>query len=122
MGDTHIPLGAPDKVQEICTKWREHGREGLMIVVGGTNRVPIKGVAAYESNLNLAQERAEEVKKAFVACSVAPERIIAVVSGPRGSAWLSGQGHLVGDVEERRVDVWGIFVDSRPAGDSTVSA
>jgi flagellar motor protein MotB len=103
-------------VDRICQRWQERTerQEGLLIVVGATDRMPLGPSARgrYESNFGLARARAEEIKSKLRKCGsgIDDARILAIVSGPRSTPEKKDQEEAkFGHPKDRMVDVWAIW-------------
>jgi hypothetical protein len=116
---------ADGEVDRICSAWREHrnkGRDGILLIVGATDRLVLRGEYSqrFETNVGLARARAETVRSRLLACgtglpskySVTPERVLVLVSGPRNTperTFDRREAKPIGFPEDRRVDVWAFW-------------
>jgi hypothetical protein len=101
-------------IEAVCEKWKTHpnGHQGLLLVVGATDRVPLSAYSRrqYESNFGLARARAEKVKEKIAHCGVPDPAMLALVSGPKNTPEGGGRSKpLTGFPEDRRVDVWALW-------------
>lgn len=99
---------------DVCDRWRDrsHNKEGLLLVIGATDRIPLgpAGRLRYESNFGLARARAEQVKSKIVECGIPATRILAIVSGPRTTPERKNRPSVdSGYPEDRMVDVWVVW-------------
>lgn len=99
-------------INAVCTTWknRVHGENrGLLLVVGATDRVPLSPSLRrqYESNVGLAQARAEAVRRKITECGVPNTEMLALVSGPRNTP--ESRTPPSGYPGDRRVDIWGLW-------------
>jgi hypothetical protein len=112
-----------EEVSAMLKAWRakrKEGMDGVLLVIGATDRLPINGAKRqqFEANVSLARARAEAVKSALVKKCEAPEcemnadHVIVLVSGPVNTpdrAHLSPAATRDGYPQDRRVDVWAIW-------------
>lgn len=102
-------------ILNVCSRWKERqekNQEGLLLVIGATDRVRLSATAKlrYDSNFGLARARAEAVKSTLVECGVESERTITLVSGPRNTPTVSAHPITNEDFpEDRAVDIWAIW-------------
>jgi hypothetical protein len=139
-------LGSPSEVDEryaaavapmingIAEKWvqqRRAGKNGVLLIVGATDRVRLNtsNQGRFETNVGLARARAEYVRSRVVEAAKAlsaphvPEesQILVLVSGPRQTPERARPVSSEADdgfADDRRVDVWALWStsrDSRPA-------
>jgi flagellar motor protein MotB len=105
---------------EVCNVWSEGvkvGRNGVILVIGSTDRVPLSPANRhrYESNVGLARARAENVKEEIIRCGVPEEKLISLVTGPRHTPEKEQQSERSTEFGgDRRVDVWAFW--SLPEG------
>lgn len=111
--------------EHIAGHWvknRRAGRDGMLLVIGSTDRVPLNesGRSRYETNVGLARARAETVKKRLVQTvmrhapelPLLPEQVIALVTGPQTTGEEESTP-LSGFPSDRRVDVWAFWAPAR---------
>jgi outer membrane protein OmpA-like peptidoglycan-associated protein len=115
-GKSDFKMEMKATVDDICKKWqkRTERQEGLLIVVGATDRTPLGPSARvrYESNFGLARARAEEIKSKLTPCGsgIDDSRILAIVTGPRSTPEKKDQDETkLGYPKDRMVDVWAIW-------------
>ena len=102
-------------ISDVCARWQEHtgkGQQGLLLVVGATDRVPLSSEIRlqYESNFGLARARAERVKSKIVECGVQSPRVLTLVAGPRNTPEVLIRSQTSsGFAEDRSVDVWALW-------------
>ncbi|MGH9644543.1 MAG: hypothetical protein ACRD3Q_19235 [Terriglobales bacterium] len=102
-------------IQAVCSVWTErtmNGHEGLLLIVGATDRVPLSSTSRsqYESNFGLARARSEAIKAKIADCGVPVPQMLALVSGPKNTPENAyGNVRSSGFAEDRRVDVWAIW-------------
>jgi hypothetical protein len=101
-------------VADVCGRWhqRTNRQEGLLLVVGATDRMPLGAAARlrYESNFGLARARAEEIKSRIVECGIPAPKVLAIVSGPRTTPERKDRSTAGLDYpEDRMVDVWAVW-------------
>ena len=115
------------EIHRECAVWRthtSHGEEGVLLIVGATDRLPLHGGVAnqYEANVGLAQARAEEVKRQLLSCINAPEshpidplQVLTLASGPATTPTGKSAGSATkgGFPNDRRVDVWAFWVSNK---------
>ncbi len=79
----------------------------LILVVGATDRVPLRRglLKQYDANVGLAQGRAVQVAERLQKCLNGQNRVLALVSGPVHTQ--EGSGAVAGS-EDRKVDLWAI--------------
>ncbi len=100
---------------EICNPWLEgakRGKDGVMLLIGSTDRVPLSqtGRQRYESNVGLARARAENVRGEIVGCGVPSAKLISLVTGPEDTSPLGQRTKAsIGRGQDRRVDVWALW-------------
>ena len=105
---------------EVWRQKRAEGMDGVLLVIGATDRLPISGAKRhqFEANVSLARARAEAVKTALVrkcrapACEMKADQVIVLVSGPVNTpdrAHLPPAATRDGFPQDRRVDVWAIW-------------
>jgi hypothetical protein len=107
-----VPTGVREWVrQNICSVWKNtvsERRNGVVILIGATDRVPLKPHVRkrYESNVGLAQARASNVS-ALVAqsCNLSSENRIALVAGPRNTP-AESPAATADFGEDRSVELW----------------
>jgi hypothetical protein len=98
------------------------GHQVVLLVIGATDRLPIRGAKnqQFEANAGLARARAEATKHALLdrcrqstPCSLSDDQIISLISGPKNtpvnSEPLNPTLTTVGFAEDRRVDVWALW-------------
>jgi hypothetical protein len=114
-GKSTLKLDMKSKIDDVCVSWQNRhakGYQGLLIIIGATDRVPMNSQTRlqYESNFGLARARAEQVKSKIVECGVPAPEIMVLVSGPRNTPEIP-LGRKVNDgySEDRRVDVWAFW-------------
>jgi hypothetical protein len=110
----HEDFPAQDKIKEVTSAWeegREQGSEGIVVVIGSADRLPLgeKARIRFESNVGLARARAESVAEAISGLAkkypLPPDRLVTLVSGPLNTP-DTNEGQKTGFPEDRRVDVW----------------
>jgi outer membrane protein OmpA-like peptidoglycan-associated protein len=110
---------AKNELDKICKDWerRQDKENALVLVVGGTDRVPLAGLnrLRYEANTGLALARASSVRKYLTDnCWAEPSKspdsknVILLVSGPRNTPDGITERSPHGFPEDRRVDVWAL--------------
>ena len=115
LGGSTLDLEGHDSGQElakICGRvieQRKRGWDATLLVIGATDRLSPRRIVAqrYESNFGLAMARAETVKTELARCVPAPDRVLALVAGPRTAS--GDKPPREGDPADRRVDVWAIW-------------
>jgi hypothetical protein len=107
----------------VISKWRSHRQEGILLVVGSADRLPLRGAYAgqYDANVGLARARAEFIKDQLVELTknssypIEKEQVLSLVSGP---AQTPDRRHIEeerrGYPGDRRVEIWA-FWSSAPA-------
>lgn len=108
-------------VDELKRRQRS-GHQVVLLVIGATDRLPIRGAKnhQFEANVGLARARAEAVKRALLArcsqsapCILSDDQIISLVSGPKNTPIntepLDPSRAKIGFAEDRRVDVWALW-------------
>lgn len=115
------------KAADLWTQNKKHGQQGLLLIVGATDRLALgkaeKG--RFDANIGLAQARAEEVRRSLVGListkdvSVVPtqDQVMVLAAGPRNSPALDKCDACVGKrgfPEDRRVDIWAIWSAQPP--------
>jgi outer membrane protein OmpA-like peptidoglycan-associated protein len=113
-GRSEFTANMKTSVADVCNRWlqRTDYQEGLLLVVGATDRIPLGPTARlrYESNFGLARARAEEIKSKIVECGVPALQILAIVSGPRTTPERKNPSIAdAGYPQDRMVDVWAIW-------------
>lgn len=114
----HEDFPAQQKIQEVALAWkkgREQGDDGIVFVIGSTDRLPLrdKSRIRFGGDVGLARARAESVAEAVsnLAKKLSPQnplpddRFIMLVSGPRNTPGAN-ESQKTGFPEDRRVDVW----------------
>ncbi len=95
--------------QSICTTWKGSVKDrgkGLILLIGATDRVPLtdRSRKRYESNVGLAQARADRVSALIAnACAVPADRLLSLVAGPRNTP---AEAQKADYGEDRNVDIW----------------
>jgi|GEM_PF-6161626 len=126
-----LPVANSDEISQFSRAWLQgHAdkRDAVLLVIGATDRLPIRGAASrqFEANAGLAMARAETVKQAIVkrckeidpTCQLREDQVIALVSGPRHTPALdtaAADTRRTGFPEDRRVDVWALWTRRIPA-------
>lgn len=110
-GNAHIPSEMKSQLTQICGEWKNRNpvQQGRMLqVIGSTDRVPLSASIRrqFESNVGLAQARAEQVKTGLVQCGVRSDQIMTMVAGPKNTASLPARGVPDGVGDDRSVTVW----------------
>lgn len=126
-------------ISDTAGRWianRDRGRDGVLVIVGSTDRTPLSVAAAarFESNVGLARARAETVKRLLLAeirskhtlrsqdTRPRPDpEVLVLVSGPRTTPPVGAGARPEGSADDRRVDVWA-FWNARPQEQMTVEA
>lgn len=114
-GSPSLKDGMLSEILNICSRWKERqgkNQEGILLVIGATDRMPLSATAKlrYDSNFGLARARAEAVKSTLVECGVESERTIILVSGPSNTPTVSAHPITNEDFpEDRAVDIWAIW-------------
>jgi outer membrane protein OmpA-like peptidoglycan-associated protein len=112
-GQAAIPEHARGRLDDICRRLRERGRErrGLVLVVGSTDRVRLAARARrqFESNVGLAQARAEQVREALVPCQEGDSNLVTLVAGPRHTPVPGTVDDLGGNPGDRSVAVYVVW-------------
>ena len=111
-------FSAQAEVDKIAAAWKKHRElklEGVVFVIGSTDRLPLheKSRFRFDSNVGLAGARAESVARAIsdTAKKLTPQtplpddRLVKLVSGPLNTP-RTNEGAETGFPEDRRVDVW----------------
>ncbi|MBK6008681.1 hypothetical protein JJB11_21480 [Ramlibacter ginsenosidimutans] len=118
-----IDVAQSVEVDNAVSSWlkrRSEGHDGMLLVIGATDRVRLGKALTqqYEANVGLARARAEVVKGAILQrcrarerrCDLTEEQVIVLVSGPRETAALSAsEVSANGYPRDRRVDVWAFW-------------
>jgi len=113
-----------DTINAVCATWKNRvagGKDGLLLVVGATDRVPLSPSSRrqYESNFGLARARAEAVRGEIAECGVPKTEMLALVSGPKNTPESVGlRTPPSGFPEDRRVDIWGLWGRPTPEAKS----
>lgn len=119
---------AEAEADRICAVWQQHaeeGQDGVLLIVGATDRMPLRRPLAsqYDANVGLAQARAEEVRKRLLTCinastsrhPINPTRVLTLASGPvttpEGKSGLPAAAE--GYPDDRRVDVWAFWTGAK---------
>lgn len=112
----------------LCAVWQTHrdrGQDGVLVIVGATDRLPLRAklAAQYDANAGLARARAERVKRRLLECINSPasrhpidsRKILTLISGPAttSEATEHGQVSLAGYPDDRRVDVWAFWTSEK---------
>ncbi|MBX3625031.1 MAG: hypothetical protein KF892_08480 [Rhizobacter sp.] len=111
------------QAQLAATRWltmRRAGKDGVLLVVGSTDRLPLRGSISqqYDANVGLARARGEAVKNAVVeackklepTCDLKDEQVIVLVSGPVQTPDVADLADMrTGYPQDRRVDVWALW-------------
>lgn len=108
------------QIGKFCEGRSLKDNSAFLLVVGATDNAPLRR-GRFESNLGLAQARAERVRKILTGepCKVRVDHVLAVVSGPRHSETQKDMPtRNAGSEEDRSVDVWA-FWDKPLARDSS---
>ena len=106
---------------------RKTGQRGMLLIVGSTDRVSLRGSgkAQFDANVGLAQARAEEVKSHLMSAIAEKEsqvlptedELLVLASGPRHSPAICRDCAAArGYPEDRRVDIWAIWSSRNAAG------
>ena len=114
--------------ERVCRLTNEHaGPPQWIVIIGSTDRVPLRGwaKATFESNFGLARARAEWIKtkwlkwKADVAntqatnCQIPDENFITLGAGPRETGELIATNrnsvHSLANGEDRGIDIWALW-------------
>jgi hypothetical protein len=113
-----IPLEVSHWTQlHICSVWKDSfssPKSGLVLLIGATDRVPLSPRARkrYESNIGLAQARADAVNTLISkTCGIPSEKMLSLVAGPHITP-ANPPDSLVsasGFGEDRDVDIWAIW-------------
>jgi hypothetical protein len=122
--DNTLPLGESKQLLAAAQAWidsRRAGRDGILIMVGSTDRTRLaeKSRQRFDSNVGLAQSRAEAVKEALIArckllsdtCDLRDSLILTLVSGPGTTTELGRDMKISVDgyPQDRHVDIWAIW-------------
>jgi hypothetical protein len=110
LGSSVLTVRMVDELHVLCADLGRYNMEnGLLLVVGSADRVSLGPSAQlqYESNFNLAQARAEEIKSRLANCGVS----LPVLALPSGEG-NTGERPVhpprdPGTPESRKVEVWG---------------
>jgi hypothetical protein len=104
------------EVTKVCNWWsslRGDRSRSLLLVVGSTDRVPLKAAARrrYESNVGLATARAERTKASVVSqCQIPEDQILTLASGPRHTPLLvDPDGDDAPRARDRSVVIWALW-------------
>ncbi len=111
-GSSERTTGMDVEASGVCEKWhkRAEHHDGLLLLVGATNRAPLSTRRRYESNFGLARARAERVKSKFVDCGVPATQVLALISGLRTTPeWMSHSDPIAGFETDRAADVLAIW-------------
>jgi len=113
LGEATMDDGTRSRItSKVCDEWREGlkvGRDGVILVIGSTDRVPLSPASRgrYESNVGLARARAEWVTEGIIRCGVPEEKLISLVTGPQHTPDKQQQRERSTEFGgDRRVDVW----------------
>lgn len=120
-----IDVTKSKEVARAAQRWvdgRKLGRDGVLLVIGSTDRLPLGGAKErqFEANVGLARARGEAVKRGIIAAvrnqwaglEPKPEQVIVLVSGPGQTPRdgdTSASSKRSGYPEDRRVDVWAFW-------------
>ena len=140
-GKAEITPAMQEAIDDACSKLKAEttgGKEGLLLIVGSTDRVPLRHSALkqYESNFGLARARAESVKLKLssatensanianpaaatsgIKCGIPVSKMLALVSGPEHTPELvlpKYDGVLLSN--DRSVDLWALWAWHEPRG------
>lgn len=123
-GEAQVLPATGPKITKFCTNQKIKNQKAYLIVVGATDRKPLRGKlqAQYESNLGLARARAESVRNWLLApeCGLKEDEVVALISGPKHTSPVSGissgsqqkKRKLSAEPAEdpdRSVDVWAFW-------------
>lgn len=127
---SYTPVEKVGAIRDMAAAWlagRADGKNAVLLVIGGADRLPIegkKGQQQYDDNVGLARARGEAVKRALLdscrkqaeqrpqKCDLSEDQIIVLVSGPRHTPEAgdtSARASKEGFPEDRRVDVWALW-------------
>ncbi|MDN7176967.1 hypothetical protein M0D69_02815 [Caballeronia sp. SEWSISQ10-4 2] len=134
-GGTATLSTSMEKAAQVWISNRQLGKEGTLLIVGATDRLPLKSAERerFDANVGLAQARGEEIKKLLLstlgtlAPTLAPrsEQVLVLTAGP---------GHVSpiekcpscpsehGNPTDRRVDIWAIWATPGRAEKNTTAA
>jgi outer membrane protein OmpA-like peptidoglycan-associated protein len=115
-GDSDALASAEQALRRICDAWRAQGErsDSLIIIVGGTDRLALAGIARarYEANAGLGQARAASLKRDLeTRClppqATAPGRVVLLASGASTTPdRITPEERRLGHPRDRRVDIW----------------
>lgn len=123
-GEAEVLRATGSKITNFCTNPKIKNQKAYLIVVGATDRKPLRGKlqVQYESNLGLARARAESVRNWLLApeCGLKEDDVVALISGPKHTSPVSGapsgsqQKKTKASTEpkenpDRSVDVWAFW-------------
>lgn len=120
-----------DAMARLWVDQRRAGKDGVLLIVGATDRLPLRGAkqGRYEANVGLARARAEFVKDRLAArvqellreaklpadLGLQPGQVLLLVSGPASTPAVaaalgaSAAPAQPGHPGDRRVDVWAFW-------------
>jgi hypothetical protein len=109
---TELPAKWQTEIERICETARAiSGTDALLMIVGGTDRLPLAGNTRvrYDANIGLGLARAAAVRDAVIGKGCWPkstdgENVLILPSGPRTTP--EGKFEKRGYPEDRRVDVY----------------
>ena len=141
-GKAEVTVPMQQTIENACEKLREEtgaGKDGLLLIVGSTDRVPLGPVARkqYESNFGLARARAEAIKLSLSSrdaksahvvasstdipkCGIAVGKMLALVSGPEHTPELVLPKYDSLQLStDRSVDLWTLWAWHEPTAKHT---
>jgi hypothetical protein len=98
--------------KEVCGRLKEErakGEVGTVMVIGGTDRVPLSAQAreTFTSNFELAEARAEKAREEILQCEVPPLHVFTLSAGAREfSDFRKTHKGYAGADKDRRAEFW----------------
>lgn len=111
-GKAEIRSDMDAHIKKACDEWHnQRQQERMLQVIGSADRVPLAASTRrqFESNVGLAQARAEQVKLELVKCHVPSEQIMTMIAGPTVTGALPANAAPTGVGEDRSVKIWALW-------------
>jgi hypothetical protein len=113
-----LPQMAERIRRSVCQPLETHavaGGKGIIVIIGGTDRVPLSPRAQrrFESNFGLAEARANAARKQILTCESQPTAVLLWGAGPQEFLdQPAARGRDSGSPTDRRIDIWAVWQSS----------